>query len=148
MRRVFTLRLLSGPYLLLATDTRHVTFASHQIFQVTKIDIVRVRTDISKVPRSQQDDDRRYVAMLSDLFNVSKLYFCTSFDLGSSQQAQAKQRGANAKLPMYKRFDPRFNWTQHVQRELVDVCESENLNVDAFVIPMILGCTHAPLPSR
>ncbi|KAJ1344203.1 hypothetical protein BSLG_001343 [Batrachochytrium salamandrivorans] len=132
---------ISGDHIIVITGCkRSGTLGGHDIFALTRHDILPVHKSQSLLTERQIQDDLTYLSMLADLLDSGFFYFSYTCDLTHTLQRQA-QLGSVATLPIWQRADDRFFWNKFLQTPLISLTQNDPLknNFSRFILPVICG---------
>jgi phosphatidylinositol 4-phosphatase len=132
--------LLAGTYIAVVTESENwVSLSGLSIRRAKNISLVPIFANLAILGESQEQDDRRYLELLSQAFDEHDFYYSNDFDLTHSQQRLAKQRMYNASKNItiaaraWQRADTRFFWNRAVVTPLV------TCNADEWIVPFMNG---------
>ncbi|KAG5361478.1 Phosphoinositide phosphatase SAC1 [Yarrowia sp. C11] len=128
---VGTIRLLASQYIIVASKTETVgAIFGQQVHRVTAFEILPLNGN-SADPQEQQ-----YLKILQFHLDSSRLYFCRTWDLTTSLQAQSHAQRAPG--VSFQTADERFFWNKYVCTDLMDAALTQP-GVGLFVTPMTFG---------
>lgn len=127
---VGTIRLVASQYVIVASQTESVgSIFGQQVLRVTKFDLLPVHT-------SSDPQESQYLKILQYHLDTSRLYFCRTWDLTTSLQAQSHTQRAPG--VSWETADERFFWNKYVCSDLIDAARAQP-GVSLFVTPMTFG---------
>lgn len=119
-------------YAVLATKAMSVgQLLGHEIYQVTKFDIVPLR----KSPL-RDENETRYLALVEEHLKTGEFFFSYTHDLTNSFQRQGRKQESSA---LWSRADHRFFWNEHVAEDLIQVATSVDSRISDFILPVLYG---------
>jgi len=113
--------LLAGRYLVVITEREFVGKVRGQaVYKVMRTNILSFAPDLSHVPPSLRENEKRYISMLQAVLQCPFHYFSYSYDLTQSVQRTAGLSKEGRSLPMWLRADERFFWNHSMVQPLLE----------------------------
>ncbi|KAL7754058.1 Phosphoinositide phosphatase sac1 [Sorochytrium milnesiophthora] len=141
-----TVSLLSGEYIIAITGKRKVgVLLSNNpntlVYQVSDTVLLPVSKSTRHLTPAQLKDEQMFSGMLDRMCRIGYLYFSYNWDLTNAMQ---RVYGADYRVPLWKRADPRFFWNRHVQSKFIDLVDSlpadhSDHALNHFILPIICG---------
>jgi hypothetical protein len=132
------IHLVSGPYLILATEKRCVgSIDAHMVYEVAGTELVSFSKTNIHLSESQEKDNQSYVGMMEYVLSKPGFYFSYSFDITHTLQRRYRLFGMKSQfcsMPLHERADERFMWNAHLMQDLVVLPE-----LHRFIVPIIHG---------
>jgi len=132
---VGTIKLLSGPYLVVITDRTLVgEINGHLIWMITKTEFYPYARGLFHLNSQQQHDNRAYETLLRTALDTIGLYYSTSYDLTHTLQRLYNTSAEFSSIPLAERADQRFVWNHNLLREF-----QQQSNLALYTLPIMCG---------
>ncbi|XP_072390142.1 phosphatidylinositol-3-phosphatase SAC1 [Diabrotica undecimpunctata] len=127
------IRLLSGPYLVIATQRDIVGYISGcAVWRLVKAELIPFRSSLNLSPEKQADNEV-YLSMIEQVLTTPFQYFCYDYDLTHSLQRLRDISPDFWKQSLWERADQRFVWNGFLLSPFKNVISKK------FCLPLILG---------
>jgi len=126
------IHLLRGPYLIVITGRTQVArLRDRSIWQLTKYRIIPFSTS-AKMSAQQQQDEERYLSMISTILNTGKFYFSHGMDI--TRRLQSNDNNNNN--IHWSKTDIRYFWNKFLVDPLLRNVEK---NLEKWIQPIMMG---------
>uniref|UniRef100_A0A6P7H2B5 Phosphatidylinositol-3-phosphatase SAC1 n=1 Tax=Diabrotica virgifera virgifera TaxID=50390 RepID=A0A6P7H2B5_DIAVI len=127
------INLLSGPYLVIATQRDIVGYISGcAVWRLVKAELIPFRSSLNLSPEKQADNEV-YLSMIEQVLTTPFQYFCYDYDLTHSLQRLRDISPDFWKQSLWERADQRFVWNGFLLSPFRNVISKK------FCLPLMLG---------